>query len=96
VRGVVAAFDITVYWTVPMPVPADPAVISIHGSFDTAVHGQSGVVVTVIEPASGLAENDRLAGAMVNRHPDAWFTVKVSPAIVIVPDRAGPVFAETV
>ena len=66
-----------------------------HAAFDVAVHAHPAPPVTltvpVVAPAAGLA----LVGLIEYVHPLAWLTVKVWPAIVIVPVRAASVFAAT-
>jgi hypothetical protein len=82
--------------TVPVPVPATPDVMLSHGALLVAVHAHALVVVTdtvPVPPSTGILW---LVGAIeyvqgaINA---AWLTVKVWPAIVMVPLRAAPVFA---
>ena len=62
-----------------------------------AVHGHAGLLAVIAKlPEPAAAEGERLVGVTVNVQPLAWFSVKVCPAIVIVPVRAIPVFAPTV
>jgi hypothetical protein len=82
--------------TVPEPVPL-PVTPVIQGVVVLAVHGHNAfdiVMPTLEEPAP--APTDVLDDASIAVHPLDWFTVNVWPPIVIVPERAGPVFAETV
>jgi hypothetical protein len=52
-------------------------------------------VVTPDDSEAADAEGEWEVGFTVNAHPLPWFTVTVSPAIVRVPVRGGPVFAAT-
>ena len=98
-------FAATVKLTDPGPVPLAPAVIVIHdGALLTAVHAHVPPAVTaIVVPAPPAAAIDSLVGAIVlvqlgggGGGAAAWLTVKVWPAMVIVPVRAAPVFAATV
>ena len=51
--------------------------------------------VTVTLPVPPEADGEVLVGLMLKVQPEAWLTVNVCPAIVTVPDRAGPTFADT-
>jgi hypothetical protein len=89
--------------TDPLPVPLAPAVIVIHGVVVVAVQAQlAGVVTATGVPAPAVAGTDWLVGAIVYEHEGggggagaACETVKVCPAMVIVPVRAPPEFAAT-
>ncbi len=80
----------------PLPLPVAADVIVIHGAFDTAVqpHDASDAVTDTLPlpPADG---NPWLVGAIEYEHGAASVTVKVCPAIVTVPVRAGPAFGST-
>jgi len=95
-------FDPTLNATVPLPVPAAPAVMVIHVVVVVAVHAQPVFAVTATEPGPPPAAMDVLCGLIEyvqvggGGAAAAWFTVKVLPAIVMVPLRAEPVFAATV
>ena len=91
-------FAATLTVTLPLPVPLAPLVIVSQPAFDVAVQAQVDAdAVTAIVPLPASAPMFALAGAIVNVHgagaAAAWLTVKVRPAIEIVPLRALPVFA---
>ena len=78
----------TVYVTIPLPLPLAPPPIVIHESLLPAVHVQPEGAVTATLPAPPPCGNVAFVGAMMYVQPAApWLTVKVSPAIVIVPER---------
>jgi hypothetical protein len=73
-------------------------VIVIQGEFDVAVQGQVARVITLkVWPVAPVASTLALDGLRVvfTEQFSAWFTVKVWPAAVRVPVRAGPEFAAT-
>jgi hypothetical protein len=78
----------TLNLTVPLPVPPVPLVIVIQEALGVAVQLQLGVIVTVtgvaVPPAAGAAW---LFGSIVETHAPACVTVKVWPAMVMVPVR---------
>jgi hypothetical protein len=98
VRDVVLVFCVTLYVTLPLPVPLEPAPIVIHPSLLVAVQLQPAPAVTVIEPLAA-SDDGRLfdVGEIVTVHEiPACVMVKVWPPIVIVPVRdVVPVLAET-
>jgi hypothetical protein len=61
-------FAATVNETVPVPVPADPALTEIHGALLTAVHAQPTEAVAVVLPEPPAAPKLWLAGAIVGGH----------------------------
>lgn len=82
--------------TVPLPLPLAPFVAVIQLTCGVVVQVQPAAVVTVtllVAPSAGTLLN--VVGLTWYVHPLAWFTVKVWPPMVIVPDRAGPVVAST-
>ena len=90
-------FAATFRMTFPCPVP-EPAVTVIHGAFDEAVQEHPGAAPTWnVSPASPAAAMLVLCGVSVvlPLQPSSWFTVKVWPATVMPPVRAGPGFAPT-
>jgi hypothetical protein len=94
VRAAPTFFD-TLKPTLPFPVSLAPDVRVIHESLLTAVHEQPAVVVTcTVGPFPPPAFIDALDGLMEYEQP-AWVRVKVLPAIVTVPERAGPALAVT-
>jgi len=98
VRAAVLVFCVTLYVTLPFPVPLAPAPIVIHASLLVAVQLQPVPAVTVIEPLAA-SDDGRLfdVGEIVNVHETpACVTVNVCPPMVIVPLRElVPVFAPT-
>ena len=91
-------FAVTLYATVPLPVPLAPDVMVSHAAFDVADQLQPALPVTVTVPVVA-ADVVRFTdtGAIVNAHgAPAWVTVKVCPPIVNVPVRdVAPVFGST-
>ena len=61
----------------------------IHESLLAADHWQPAVVVTVTEPVPPAASTETEVGEIEYEHVGAplWFTVKVRPAAVMVPER---------
>ena len=97
VRGLFPLCLVTLYVTVPGPVPESPLCTVMNELFDTAVQVQPAAVLTVIAGAVCASwSSEWLVGVNEYVQPVAWFTVCVCPAIVIVAERAGPVFAPTV
>ena len=87
-------FAVALQLTMPLPVPLAPAVtLSQEGSLLAAVQGQPAPAVTVTEPVAAAEDELLLVGLRATEQPLAWLTVKVWPAAVIVPLRAGPLFA---
>ena len=82
---------------VPLPGPLPPETMLIQEALGVALHAQPAAVVTVMS-CDGLpdASKVRLPGATEYVHPFAWVTAKVSPPIVMLALRAGPVLADTV
>jgi len=98
VRDVVLVFCVTLYVTLPLPVPLEPAPIVIHPSLLVAVQLQPDPAVTVIEPlaASDDGRFDEMGEIVTVHEIPACVMVKVWPPIVIVPVRdVVPVLAET-
>lgn len=97
-RGIVSVFAATAYETLPDPLPDAADVNVIHGAFDEADQVHDAVVVIVTLPVNPPAGAGCVAGATVYAHaPASCVTVKVCPAIVIVPLRgAGSGFAAAV
>jgi hypothetical protein len=83
------------YRTVPFPLPLVPAVIVSHDASLAAVHAHPAAVRTsnVASPPPAGAVADEEDSDVVQSAP--WLTVNVRPAIVSVPDRAGPLVAAT-
>jgi hypothetical protein len=79
----------TLYVTVPFPVPVPPDAMVIHGALVVATQLQLALAVTPTVPlvAADVVKSAE-TGEIVNVHgAPAWVTVKVCPAIVIVPLR---------
>lgn len=89
--------------TEPLPLPDAGLVIEIQaGAPFATLHAQLGSdAVTVTDPLPPAAGTACVAGATAYVHAGGggggadWFTVNVCPAIVAVPDRAGPALAAT-
>jgi hypothetical protein len=83
--------------TPPLPLPLAPDVMLIQGAWLAAVHAHPLLVDTATGPAAPpAADAGWLVGLIENAHAGAaWLTVKVRPAMIIVPLRAAPVFAVT-
>ena len=78
-----------------MPLP--PLVtVSQLGSLLAAFQAHPSAVRTSNVPVPPPAGTDADDAVSENAHPWPWLTVKVRPAIVIVPERVGPVVASTV
>ena len=79
----------------PLPLPVAPAVTLSQDAVLAAVQPQPSAVRTskapVPPPAGCVADEEE--SAIVQSAP--WFTVNVRPAMVSVPDRAGPLVAAT-
>jgi hypothetical protein len=90
-------FWATVYDTVPLPVPLEPAMIVTHAAVLVAVQLQPAPAVTETLALLPAAAGEELVGLIeyVQLPPEAWLTVKVRPAIVMVPVRAPLVFWAT-
>jgi hypothetical protein len=86
----------TLYVAVPSPVPA-PDVIVIHAAFEVATQLQPGPAVTAIVPlvAADVVRSTATGEMVIVHGAPAWVTLKVCPAIVIVPLRDEPVLAAT-
>jgi hypothetical protein len=75
----------------------EPAVIVIHETLLVAVHAQLDPVVTAMLLLLPVDGTETFVGdTLYVQLPDAWETVTVWPATVIVPVRAAPVFTATV
>lgn len=81
------------YRTVPLPLPVAPPVTLSQDALLEADHPQPSAVRTSNDPFPPPAGADADDEASENEHPCPWFTVKVRPAIVMVPAREGPVVA---
>jgi len=79
----------------PEPLPLAPEVMVIQAALLAAVHAQPVAVVTLTVPDPPLAVKVWVAGLMVNEQPAACVTVKVWPAMVIVPVLCRPVLVAT-
>jgi hypothetical protein len=88
-------FAAAVNLTVPLPDPVAPAEIVSQSASLFADHAQPLSPCTSNDPCPPPASTDVLVGLTVNVQPWPWFTVKVRPAIVAVPERFGPVVAAT-
>lgn len=89
-RDALLGFAVTLYETVPLPLPLVPPVTVIQAALLVAVHAQPAAVVTVTVPlvaTAVLSSTDD--GRMVNVHgAPGCVIVKVLPPIVSVPVRA--------
>jgi hypothetical protein len=89
VRGDRLVFAATLKFTVPSPDPLAPDVMVSHDADVDAVHAQPVSVSTLTLPLVAAAGTEAVTGAMAKLQAcPAWVTVKVWPAIVIVPVRA--------
>ena len=90
-------FAATVKGTVPFPVPPAGPLNVIHVTVDAALHAQPAVTVTPTEPGPPAAATEMPPDARDAEQAldPAWFTVKTTPAMRTVPERALPVFAAT-
>ena len=100
VRALPPVLAATVNATVPLPVPACPAVMVIQPALVDAVHAQVVAdAVTAIDPVAAASPTFCEAGEIEKVHAGggtaAWVTVNVLPATSIVALRAAPVFAAT-
>ena len=92
-------FAATKYPVVPFPVPALPELIEIQSLFEMVVQAQPVCVLMPMVPVPPAAVKLLEPGVIekVQLLPPAWVTVKVSPAIFIVPVLdVDPVLAATV
>jgi hypothetical protein len=87
VRLEVAVFAAIENAIVPLPVPDTPLVIVSHAAFEVAVQAQPLPAVTETDDEPPAAPTDALVGETDGLQTPAWVTVKVIPAIVIVPVR---------
>lgn len=100
-RAAPVAFADTAIVTDPFPVPDAPLVTEIQSLPAVAVHEQLAPVVTDTDTLAPATTTEALVGAIENTHGGGGAgaalcdTVKVWPAIVSVPLRAGPSFAAT-
>jgi hypothetical protein len=81
--------------TVPLPLPVAPAVMLSHGALLAAVQPHPAAVRTSkapLPPPAGAVADDEESEI---EQSAPWFTVNVRPAMVSVPDRAGPLVAAT-
>jgi hypothetical protein len=85
----------TAYSTVPFPEPLVPEVMVTHPASLEAVQLHPAVVVTVTVPFPPADAKDRLRGLMPTVHVPSWVTLRICPAMAIVPLRELPVFAAT-
>jgi hypothetical protein len=94
-RGLVVPFAVTLYDTVPLPLPVAPPVIVAHVWLLVADHVQPAGVVTATVPDVAPAPTDAPVGEIVNvQGIPACVMLKVCPATVIVPERLRmPAFA---
>ena len=77
--------------TVPLPLPDAPLVtVSQLVSLLAALQGHPSAARTSNAPVPPPAGTDADVDDSENVHPCPWLTVKVRPAIVIVPERDGP------
>ena len=79
--------------TVPLPAPAAPERIVIHGWSGAAVHAQPAAALTLtvpVPPLDGTLAPDALNST---EHPLSCWTVNVRPAAVTAPVRRAPEFA---
>jgi hypothetical protein len=79
--------------TVSLPLPIAPATTAIQGTLLVAVHVHPPGALTVTSTVPPAAGTFCCVGLMVELQLSAWLTVNAFPAIVSVPERAGPVFA---
>jgi len=81
--------------TLPPPVP-DPGLTDIHGVLVDADHPHPAVAVTATVEVVAAADGATWVGAIANAQLSPCETAKTCPAIVRLPDRAGPLFAAAV
>jgi hypothetical protein len=90
-------FFLTLYFTVPLPVPDAPESIVIQLSFSDAVQPHEPAAVTVTVPLPPSFGNDADMGEMEKVQTNAsCVTVNVCPPIVSVPVRDDPLLAAIV
>src|SRR3712207_3653796 len=87
--------DATLNCTSPLPLPLAPDEIVTHGALLVAVHAHPSPAVTPTLPVPPPDGTDWLCGEIANVQPWVWATVTCCPAIVNVPERAGPLVADT-
>ncbi len=83
------------YRTVAVPLPVAPAVTLSQFALLAAAQAQPASVRTSNVPVPPPAGADPDVADRENVQPCPWLMVKVRPAIVIVPDRPGPVVGST-
>lgn len=88
-------FAATAYSTDPFPVSGDPPVTVNQFAWLSALQPHPFAVRTANLSESPAAGADVDAGESVNVQPWPWLTVMVLPATVSVPERAGPLVADT-
>jgi hypothetical protein len=81
----------TLKLTLPLPLPVAPEAMVIQEALLAAVHAQLAPAVTETVPSPPEAGTDRVSGDIANVQPCPCTTVTFWPAMVIVPDRDGPV-----
>jgi hypothetical protein len=81
--------------TVPLPLPDAPPVTDSQFALLDADHPHPSVARTSNDPLPPPAGTEARFAESENVQPWPWLTVKVRPAIVSVPDRAGPLVAAT-
>ena len=87
--------EATLKATVPFPLPLPPDVIEIHDTLLFALQPQPDGAVTATDPEPPDEATDCESGEIANAHPLPCETVTVCPAMVSVPERAGPSAAAT-
>jgi hypothetical protein len=88
VRSVMVGFAAMLYATVPVPVPATPAVTVIHDALLVAVHPQLACVATATVPVAAAASTETDPGVMPNVHgAPGCVIVTTCPPAAIVPVR---------
>ena len=75
----------------PAPLCADDTVSQ--DALLLAVHVHAGAVASVVLPLAPDAGTEAEVVPSEYAQPDAWFTMNARPPTLIVPERAGPVFA---
>ena len=65
----VLVVDDALYWTVPFPLPLEPAVTVSHDALLVVVHGQPGPAVTPTPPVPPLDGTLALVGEIETEHP---------------------------
>ena len=86
----------TVKPALPLPEPLAPLVTVIQLALLVAVQAQPAPLVTFTVPVPPAATKSCELGAILKVQPFAWLTVKICPAMLSVPVRAGPVLAAAV